>query len=111
MIDSAFPGISTHSEIVRNFARDYDYDGEYMLWCLITSAYWDSVYAMKYLPDEKEMKERLHFLIRLSMGDTDSLNKFNLSDEVKVQLGNSYLNNAELLFPVLDNERTTLQLD
>ena len=102
MFDSAFPGVSTHKQIVESFARDYDYDGEFMLWCLITSAYWDAVYEIRLLPKEEEMREMMYALLGLSVGETSWLEEAKISEEAKLCLGNAYLNNARILFPISD---------
>ena len=98
IIDSAFPGFSNHTEIVQNFARDYDYDGEFLLWCVITSAYLDTVYEIGLLPNEESRREMLCSLVGLSMGDSSRLVSAELPEDVKLSLGSAYLNNAELLF-------------
>jgi len=106
MFDSAFPGVSTHKQIVENFARDYDYDGEFMLWCLITSAYWDAVYAIGALPKEEEMREMMYALLGLSVGETAWLEEAKITEEAKLCLGNAYLNNARVLFPISNPKGT-----
>ena len=100
MFDSAFPGISTLKEIVENFARDHDYDNEFLLWCIITSAYWDTVYAIGQLPAKEQMHEMLHALLGLSAGETSWLEDAHLSEEEKLCLGNAYVRNAQILFPL-----------
>lgn len=98
LFDSAFPGISSHREILEDFARDYDYDEEFLLWCIITAAYWDTVYEIGYLPSNDEMHEMLSVLLGLSLGESTQMEKSGLPDTVKLQLGNAYLTNAEKLF-------------
>ncbi len=100
MISSAFPGVTNLKDMVDNFARDYDYDGEFLLWCVITSAYLDTVYEIGKLPDETQMHEMMYALLGLSLGNSTWLEEANLSETTKLKLWNAYRNNAQMLFDI-----------
>lgn len=100
IVVSAFPGVIKYSTLLQTFMRDYVYDDEFMIWCVITSAYLDTIYTFGKLPNQSEMKDYLSFLVALSLGNEESGEKSQLPIEIKKRLAEAYFQNASVLFPL-----------
>lgn len=101
MIDSAMPNISSFEETLIHFAKDHDYDREYLIWCVITASYLDSIYDLKYLPMDHERNNIILYLIDLSLFKEGEMEDIDLPPITKQILQRNYAKNASLLYPIM----------
>lgn len=101
IFSTLFP-LTSHKEVLTNFAKDADYDGEFVLWTVISCAYIDSMKILGAAYSDKELTDKLfYYLLWLSMNDDERCNEIDLDDETKLILTKAYYYHAEALFPLI----------
>lgn len=101
LIATLFP-FGSFEEVLTNFAKDADYDEEFVLWIVMSCAY---VEAMKQfgteMSDESVRNNAFFYLLWFSMEDDGRCEAVELRDEIKEFLLQAYMNHAKVLFPII----------
>jgi len=105
MFSTLFP-LTSHKEVLINFAKDADYDGEFVLWTVISCAFIDAMKTLGAVYSDKEFTDKLFFyLLWLSLNDDERCNEIDLDESTKRVLAQAYLYHAEALFPLIKNNQ------
>ena len=101
LISTLFP-IGGLKEVVMNFAKDADYDEEFVLWIIISCAYIDAMNTFRVeMCDETTRRNVYSYLLWLSLDDDEHCEAVMLEDEMKQFLLQAYFNHAKVLFPII----------
>ena len=101
LLHTLFP-VGSFKDFVTDFARDADYDEEFVLWIVMSCAYIDTMRKFDIaFSDESISKNIFAYLLYFSMNCDEVCKKIDLSDEIKTFLLQAYYSHASVLFPII----------
>lgn len=100
IFSTLFPFNSYH-EMIKDFARDADYDTEFVLWTAISCAYLDVMREFGLSFSDKLSNELFHYLLMISLEAYEECERMPLDNAMKKSLKEAYLEHLTRLHPLL----------
>ena len=102
LLHTVFP-VGTFEDFVKDFARDADYDEEYVLWVVMSCAYIDTMRKFNLNFSEGSICRNIFaYILYFSMNCDEECEKIDLGDEIKTFVIQSYYSHASVLFPIIE---------
>lgn len=101
LLHTFFP-VGSFEDFVKDFARDADYDEEFVLWVVMSCAYIDTMRKFNInFSEESICRNIFGYLLCFSMNCDEECEKIDLNDEIKTFMIQSYYSHASVLFPII----------
>ena len=101
LLHTLFP-VGSYADFVKDFARDADYDEEFVLWVTMSCAYIDTMREFNLNFSEESICGNIFgYLLYFSMNCDEECEKIELGEEIKTFLVQSYYSHASTLFPII----------
>lgn len=101
VFQSIFPESCKYGDMVDGFLRDVDYDNEFAIWAVISSAYIDSIRELNLKMDSDKSKEIFYFLLNISLEMTERTKLIYLKENEEIVVLQAYYRNASMIMPLL----------
>lgn len=100
VFSSLFP-FNSYNEMLKDFARDADYDKEFVVWATISCAYLDVMREFGLSFSDEKSKELFQYLLMISLEMYEACENMDLDHAIKKSLHEAYLLHLNKLYPLL----------
>ena len=101
MFQSLFPDVCGLREMLDDFMRDIDYNSEFVIWTIISSAFIESMRELDISFSDRRCEGIYGYLMGLSLGCVEDVQSGLEEEEEQIVL-QAYYRNAAIAFPFLD---------